>query len=334
MRHISVYNKYWHYLQHYTSVKKVSNIALNLYEYRKRREVLTSKPFKITIDPGSFCNLRCPGCHTGIKHPEMLQASFMTLKNYKVLFDKVSDYAISVALYNWGEPFLNKQIFDMIDYTRNKGAGTTLHSNFNVFNESMAENAVRSGLTHIYMSIDGSTQENYAKYRVKGNLNTVLEHLRIMTETKKRLKSAFPIVTWKFLEFEHNKHELEEARSLAKQYGVDAFETFKAWPKLMDIKEEAVLYGSQPQACHLDPCKSLWSSLYVNPEGLVLPCSLSFRQDEVFGDLLSNDLEGIINNRKFTTARGMFNGKLNESNIPEPCRSCKYFINQQCHSRN
>lgn len=334
MRHISAYNKYWHYLLHYTSVKKVRNMALNVYEYRKKKEFIKSRPFKITIDPGSFCNLRCPGCHTGIKHPEMLQASFMKLDHYKILFDKVSDNAISVALYNWGEPFLNKQIFDMIDYTRSKGSGTTVHSNFNVFNEQMAENAVRSGLTHIYMSIDGSTHENYAKYRVRGDLKNVLDNLRILTETKKRLKSAFPIVTWKFLEFEHNKHELEEARAMAVKYGVDAFEAFKAWPKLMDIKEEAELFKSEPKSHHLDACKSLWSSLYVNPDGKVLPCSLSFRQDEVFGDLLNDDLSDIVNNSKFSSARGIFNGKLDKQSIPQPCLSCKHFIHQQCQIHN
>lgn len=333
MRHISAYSKYWHYLRHYATPKKLQNMARNIYEFKKGKEVLSSRPFRITIDPGSFCNLRCPGCHTGIKHPDMIQASFMKYDNYKVLFDKVADYAVSVALYNWGEPFLNKQIFDIISYTSSKGAGTTVHSNFNIFNEKMAEDAVRSGLTHIYMSIDGSTQENYAKYRVRGNLDNVLDHLKILTETKKRMKSKYPLVTWKFLEFEHNRHELEDARALSEKYGVDAFESFVAWPKLMDIKEEAELFRADPKSYHLDKCKSLWSSLYVNPEGKILPCSLSYKQEEIFGDLLQDDLGNIVNNDKFRSARRMFSEAMSVDAVPEPCRSCKYFVNQQCAGR-
>lgn len=333
MRHISAYNKYWHYLTHYATAKKLQNIARNIYEYKQGKEVLRSRPYRITIDPGSFCNLRCPGCHTGVKHPDMIPSSFMKYDHYKILFDKVSDYALSIALYNWGEPFLNKQIFDIISYTNSKGAGTTVHSNFNVFNEKMAEDAVRSGLTHIYMSIDGSTQENYVKYRVRGHLDKVLEHLKILAETKKRLKSKYPLVTWKFLEFEHNKHELEEARALSAKYDVDAFEAFKAWPKLMDIKEEGELFKANPKSFHIYRCKSLWSSLYVNPEGKILPCSLSYRQEEVFGDLLSDDFGSIINNEKFRSARRMFSQPMDAVAVPEPCRSCKYFLNQQCLGR-
>lgn len=325
MRSKTVYSKYLHYLRHYADTGKIGNILLNQYESKIRRVKLKSKPYKITIDPGNFCNLRCPGCHTGIKHPEMIEPGFLKYDDFKVIFPKIEPYAISVALYNWGEPFLNKQIFDMIAHCTEHSVGTTLHSNFNVFNASMAENAVRSGLTHIYMSIDGATQEAYAKYRVKGQLDRVMDNLKILLETKKRLNSKYPIVTWKFLEFAHNAHEKEEARRRADEMGVDAFEAFIGRPKLTDIYDEAEAFRRNPEQFKGDDfCKSLWSSIYINADGSVLPCSLAYRENEVFGNLIHQSLEEVWNNDAYIESRKIFKGTADMEKVPLPCRECRY----------
>ncbi len=328
MRPLLMYSKYAFYLQNFGNTKKIQNILLNRYERSKRKLTLKSSPFKITIDPGNFCNLRCPGCHTGIKHAEMIKPCFMKFENYKTIFNQFKDTAISVALYNWGEPFLNKQLFSMIDYTRQNKVGSTIHSNFNVFTEQMAIDAVKSGLTHIYLSIDGASQEAYQKYRVNGHLDNVMANLKIMLDTKKRMNSKYPLITWKFLTFDHNIHEVEAARKMAMELGVDAFETFTANPHLMDIYDEAQGYKEQPEKLKsLNPiCNSLWSSVYVNSDGSILPCSLAFREYEKFGNLFDNPFKEIWNNDKFVGARKMFSTTLNENEIPLPCRACKYAL--------
>lgn len=332
MRPLSVYTKYARYFFNFGTPKRIGNIMLNHLEYQNKKTILKSRPYKITIDPGNFCNLRCPGCHTGIKHHEMIKPSFLKFDNYKNILDQVKNNALSIALYNWGEPFLNKEIFNIIYYTTENRLGTTVHSNFNQFSEEMAINAVKSGLTHIYLSIDGATQSAYEKYRVKGQIDRVIENLKIMIETRKRMKSKYPIITWKFLVFDHNKHEVQQAMNIAKSIGVDEFEVFIAHPKLMDIYDEAENYRNDPLLLQsLDSqCKSLWSSLYVNSDGSILPCSLSYRPSESFGNLFQDDLETIWNNEKFQNARRMFTSKIPISEVPLPCRSCKYSIKNEC----
>ncbi len=332
MRPLSVYSKYAYYLAKFGTPKRIGNIMHNRMEYRKKRIELKSRPYKITIDPGNFCNLRCPGCHTGIRHPEMIRPSFLKFTDYKVILGQVKDHALSVALYNWGEPFLNKEIFDIIHHTSENRLGTTIHSNFNRFTESMAVNAVKSGLTHIYLSIDGATQAAYEKYRVRGNIENVLDNVKTMLETRRRMNSKYPLITWKFLVFDHNKHEVDKAAQMARDIGVDAFEVFTAHPKLMDIYDEAENYRKDPVLLQnlQGHCKSLWASLYVNPDGSVLPCSLSYRDNERFGNLIHEDLDTIWNNTSFTNARKMFTSDIPPSEIPLPCRHCKYSLNNQC----
>lgn len=309
---------------------KVANILNNRIERAEKKTILSSKPYHVTIDPGNFCNLRCPGCHTGIKHPEMTDPCFLKFEDFKVIFSQVEKYALSVALYNWGEPFLNKQLFDMIAHADAHKVGSTIHSNFNHFNEALAENAVKSGLTHIYLSIDGASNEAYSKYRVKGNLEHVLENLKIMLETKKRLNSKYPILTWKYLVFEHNKHELEQARQLATAMGVDEFEVFTGSPHLCDIYSFADDYRREPHLLHEVPdlCNSLWSSVYVNSDGSLFPCSLSFRKAESFGNLLHEFLPEVWNNQKYQASRGMFTIGRYEHEIPLPCRGCSHYLKE------
>lgn len=303
---------------------------LNKAELKQKRVQLKSLPYKVTIDPGNFCNLRCPGCHTGIKHPEMIDPSFLAMNDFKTIFAQVEKQALSVALYNWGEPFLNKNLFEMIAHAEAHQVGSTIHSNFNHFNEKLAENAVKSGLTHIYLSIDGATDETYRKYRVKGNLNKVLENLKIMLETRKRLNSKYPIITWKYLVFEHNKHELEQARKMAADMGVDEFEVFTGSPHLCDIYAFADDIRQAPATLREVPdlCGSLWSSMYVNSDGTLFPCSLSFRKSEAFGNLLQKDLREVWNNANYQGARAMFGDTPYAKEVPLPCRGCSHYLKE------
>lgn len=296
------YKKYLYYLNHFSSPKKILNILKNKKEFRQTKTTLKSYPYKYTFDPGNICNLRCPGCHTGIKHQEMITPSFMKLNDFKLMFNKVKDYSLSIALYNWGEPFLNKQLFEMISHANENKVGTTLHSNFNHFNQKMADEVIKSKLTHIYLSIDGASQELYSQYRVKGNLEKVIENVKMMVETKKRAKTKLPFITWKFLNFPFNTSEIQKANEISKKIGVNNFEVFYgAIAQVRDIYDQAQEFKDNPKL--LDNiktnCSSLWSSIYLGPDGTVFPCSLSFRESESFGNLLDSDFEKVWNNEKY-----------------------------------
>ncbi|MBK6832809.1 MAG: SPASM domain-containing protein [Bacteroidetes bacterium] len=320
--------KYLYYLQKFATAKKLKNLALNKYEHYAKKKTLRSFPYKVTIDPSSYCNLRCPACHTGTKHSEMIKPSILKLEDYKTIFNQVKDYTFSIALYNWGEPFLNKEIFEIISYTKENNVGSTLHSNFNVFNEKMADELLRSGLTHIYMSIDGATQDVYNQYRIKGNLEKVLYNIKLLTEAKAKHKSIFPLITWKYLTFSHNEHQVKEAEQIAKSLNVNNYETFVARPKLNDIYDDANEYKNNPakMATLKFDCASLWQSVYISPKGKVSPCSLAFRENESFGNLLESDFLNVWNNSNYQNARGVFTNSTKNDEVPLPCKGCKFYF--------
>ena len=65
----------------------------------------------------------------------------------------------------------------------------------------------------------GVTQEVYEKYRVGGNLETVLNNLKKLIAVKKLYNSSTK-VQWDFIVMKHNEHQIEEAKKMASDFGV------------------------------------------------------------------------------------------------------------------
>jgi molybdenum cofactor biosynthesis enzyme MoaA len=80
---------------------------------------------------------------------------------------------------------------------------------------------VESGLDLLRVSIDGAFPENYEKYRVGGDLSTVLQFLRDVRDEKRRLGKHLE-VDWKYILFEWNDSddEMEHAARLADELDV------------------------------------------------------------------------------------------------------------------
>ncbi len=86
----------------------------------------------------------------------------------------------------------------------------------------MAEQVIRSGLDVLIVSLDGVTQDVYEIYRVTGHLDRVLDNLRLLDRKKRELGSTTPHIEWQFIVMRQNEHQMDEAKALAGELGVDA----------------------------------------------------------------------------------------------------------------
>lgn len=284
------------------------------------------------IEPCNICNLKCLGCITGTRHEESIEPQMLNFEQFKKIFDQFKDYVFNISLYNWGEPFLNKDIFSIVKYATLNKCAVTVHSNFNTFDESMAENAISGRLTHIYLAIDGATQKTYEKYRKGGNLSRVFKNIEMLVNKKKQNRSIFPLLTWRYLIFPHNVQEIGLARRKSKQLNLDAFEisfgnleniaTFGVEKRYDLATGNIVSYTSKF-------CNSLWDTLIIYPDGSVIPCCQSFRKIDIFGNLNSFSIREVWNNKEFLTMRKIISTKKIEKGIRHPCCECKIIENFQ-----
>lgn len=316
----------------------INRIKQLIFWYTFNYYNLTGKalsPVSIGIDPGNICNLKCPLCPTGSSKLNY-KRSIMTLDTFKTVIDKIPSLK-RISLFNWGEPFLNTEIFEMIKYAKKKNIFLTLHSNFSLRKDTrFFVNIVQSGLDNLTLSIDGGTQANYEKFRVGGDLDLVISNIKKLVDIKNQYHSTKPEIIWKFTVNKFNEQEINLAQEIATQIGVkfitskvevhdmpDAFfdapiaERNKKWlPENQGYTHELSINR---------PCDRLFTSLVVNPDGKVFPCCYLTDENNVFGDLLQDDFQDVWQNDKFRYSRSLFTNKKYSGKVKTACSQCNRF---------
>lgn len=269
------------------------------------------------MEATTACNLRCVKCiHS---KEDGIKIGSLTYENFEKIFNKIRKYAIVIVFVNWGEAFLNKDIFKMIARCREEKIKVDFSTNLCFENKKLLEQIVESGLDVLMVSLDGVSQEAYGRYRVGGEAELVFNNIKFIEDYKKKINSKIPKIYWQFLVNRYNEDEKEEAQNKARELGVDIlfnkfrpttyrevfmsdkekYEDLKDWlPQKSDISYKKVLLEGKQRRC-LDP----WTMFVINFDGGVYPCCSLVGEEYYFGNIFKENLEDIWNNRNFVAAR-------------------------------
>ena len=287
-----------------------------------KREAVSSYPVAAFIEPNLYCNLQCPACPTGLRLG-LRPTVGIDEELFKATIDEIGDYVFQLYMYNWGEPLLHKRTPEMIAYAKKKDINILLSTNLSIkLTDDYIDRLVLSGLDRMLVSIDGVTQESYAKYRRNGNLELVRDNLRRIQRAKQRLDRATPKVVWQFLVFRHNEHEIEQARALHKEWGANEFSVGGAEMPLephnegfepSTIPAYNIYHPDHPAQKEAErqmttdrACAWLYGVFVLNPNGKVSPCCAVPSEKLDFGEYQKGDFFTVWNNETFRRARRMF----------------------------
>lgn len=281
-----------------------------------RGTVVLGRPFQITVEPGNLCNLKCPLCPTTHRE-QRLPKGMMKAAEAEKIFDAFP-LAVQVVLSNWGEPFLNGDVFEIIAEAKKRDLNVRLESHFNNFDRSMAERLVASGLDKLVIALDGTTQEAYESYRVGGDLEQVIENVKLLKEVQREKRDARTEVIWKFVINKHNQHQVEDARAWARRLDM-TFEEVPIWAPPGEGKDwhptrEADRAGREEEGTP-SKCHNLWQAVSVNFNGDVHPCCSEFAPEERLGNVLEEGFGGIWNSKAYRERRARNKG-------PVDCSRC------------
>jgi pyruvate-formate lyase-activating enzyme len=296
------------------TAKRLLNLYLLRFEGARLRTRLVSYPIKLTVEPTNTCNLRCPACFTGDGQVGRVRG-MLPLGLYRRLLDELGDYLFQIEFANWGEPLLNKSSFTMFREAKERGLSTMTSTHLSLpFDADRAAELVSSGLDILGVSLDGARQESYERYRVRGAFETVLHNCRLVQEAKRRLGSPTPRMVWEFHVFAHNAGEVEAARSMATELGME-IEVEKGWT----VGGEWDAGG--PWQFHTGeltpfPCLFLWHFAVVNNDGGVSPCCGSFYREDDMGRLAlgpgtpgETTFRAVWNGPRFREARRLYRAR-------------------------
>jgi MoaA/NifB/PqqE/SkfB family radical SAM enzyme len=184
-------------------------------------------PSRLYIECTAACNISCfQACcapETGITRTR--QAGMLDWDLFTRAIDEAGPSLVRVDFFNYGEAFLHKRAVDMCEYIKTKHPHIYLYTSTNglALNEDKARRLVHSGIDEVTFSIDGASQETYARYRQRGRFDVAIANLRAMADEKARAGRDVPQLNWRYILFTWNDsdEEMSRARQLAADIGVD-----------------------------------------------------------------------------------------------------------------
>jgi radical SAM protein with 4Fe4S-binding SPASM domain len=317
------------------NLRRISNLLLVESGFLLSRifskVVVIGKPWAASIEPTTSCNLRCTECPTGMQTLSRPKGN-MSLDVFHKILDKLSPDLFYLTLYFQGEPLLNLHFAEMVALARSRRIFVSTSTNGHFLDDRNVEKIIQSGLSHLVISMDGTDQKTYEKYRVNGNLQTVTEGIKRLIEAKKSAKTYSPFIELQFLVLRHNEHQVSQMRKFAREACVDKLSfksaqvyNFEEGSQIIPTLNEKSRYRQLPDGSWMmarkirNRCHRIWSSLVVTWDGKVVPCCCDKNADFQTGNLLEDSLEGIWKNQVAQS----FRRKLisNRTDIPI-CRNC------------
>ncbi len=267
-------------------------------------------PISYSIEPTNHCNLKCPECPSGLGTLTR-PLGLLSFENFKELIDEIYKSGFYVQLFFQGEPFINKQLSQMIIYAQSKNVYISISTNGHFINKHNVDSILENAPDKLIYSVDGLDEESYQNYRVGGTFEQADNGLRILVKRKNELKLKKPFIEFQFIVMKQNEHQLDEVLNYGKEVGVDkvVFKTMQIssyenairfLPKNKKYRRYIVENGSFKIKNKLkDHCFALWRTSVITWDGRVVPCCFDKDADFELGILNGNSFSDVWNSEKY-----------------------------------
>ena len=203
-----------------------------------RSSRLLGAPPTIQVEPTNVCNLKCPLCPTGAGTMQR-KRGMLSVATFERILAELEEGLLAVVLYGWGEPFLNKELPQIIGMCTERGIRTVTSTNGQCLQTvEEALEVVDAGLSALVVAIDGSTQEIYRTYRKCGDVEKVKRCAANVEEAKARRGARHPFTNLRAVVTRENEGDLGNLERLAREIGVDMF-SYKTVSCLTETESEA-----------------------------------------------------------------------------------------------
>jgi len=295
-----------------------------------KKQIRWGMPYSISIEPTNNCNLKCSECPSGNNQLTRARGTIENNLYYKII-DESYKYLLNLFLYFQGEPFLTKNIYDLINYANNKNVFTATSTNGHFLTKQNSEKIIKSGLNKLIISLDGTTQETYEKYRINGDIEKVKKGIKNIVDAKTKFKSKTPFIEVQFLVLSSNEHQIVEIKKFCKEQKIDKLSfksaqiyNFETNTSLIPKSKKYSRYKYTDGRWQLkkkikNHCFRLWNSVVITWKGDLLPCCFDKDAQYPFGNVNDENIEDLITNSKFKTFAKQLQTDRSKIDI---CRNC------------
>lgn len=195
------------------------NAEFRIVEHPDRIEIFPNihSLGKLYIEPTSKCNLNCRTC---IRHSWNEEMGNMQWPVFQLIADQLKEFhhIHTVMFGGFGEPTYHPDILDMIGSISAMDIRTEMVTNGTLLNEAMIRGLYRNKLDMLWVSFDGTSEENFDDLRRGASFSSVVKNLLLLN----RLAVEFdhPIgIGIAFVVMKQNIQDLKNLRQLALRVG-------------------------------------------------------------------------------------------------------------------
>jgi MoaA/NifB/PqqE/SkfB family radical SAM enzyme len=253
----------------------------------------------LQLELSSFCNLNCPGCErefnkdveslsalatriedqihshrfTGWEITEdrtvknHLNTKHMTLAQIKSWFNRNTLPNINEINFSGGieDSAMNPEVYEICEYLLSEyDCYIIMNTNGSLRTPDFWRKLGGLGI-QVEFALDG-LEDTLPIYRVGADYNKVIENALAFIE-------GGGWGMWKFIEFKHNAHQVEEARRQAKELGFKAFTHVKSSrPASYDMNTVTDFTSEETETVQCRALHQFPPWLFVNYDGVMSPC--------------------------------------------------------------
>ena len=302
--------------------KEVNWIDINGRNYLK--DVLPlDTPYSIQVEAITACNFRCNYCSYSSKNIKPTILSIEILKNALSSLDKFSNKLKKIIFAGLGEPLLNKNIYDMIDISRNYTETTTLLTNGALLNKNNIDKLLNTCINEIRISMQGISEEDYYKicgYKI--NIKEFVDNIEYLYKNRRNTKIALKIADIAINTEEKQKNFFELFEDKADYLIIQKISPLHDSVNYKNIVKDLSkgMYFETKSDSKI--CPQIFFSMQLLSNGNVTPCCSLNEGTPIIGNINNSNLYDIWNGTKLKELRlEMLKGNI--SNI-KYCRNCSY----------
>ena len=173
----------------------------------------------VEVELSSFCNASCPLCSRNWygfnpKDPGFI-VKHLTLDEFQRIFDKKFLRQLDQIVFqgNFGDFAMNPQTPQIVDYIVQSAPDLSIlgYTNGGVQNQNWWKKLHKMS---IVFAIDGATADVHQLYRKDTDFDKVIENAMAF-------RAAGGRATWRMLEFDHNRHQINDCKKMAQDLGFE-----------------------------------------------------------------------------------------------------------------
>lgn len=162
---------------------------------------------RVELEISSDCNAACPGC-ARTQNLDILQPQNLTLQQIQQWFPNPKGIMFKLCGV-LGDPIVNPECLEITQYLVSKGAFVQYSTNGGRNSAAWWTELGKLGVS-VNFCVDGTSTNHL--YRVNTNFDVIKRNMKAYSDAGGK-------ATWIYIVFDHNEHEVDEAKQLADSFG-------------------------------------------------------------------------------------------------------------------